>query len=92
LVAEGWIDGTVELWDVMGGGVRKLGRHRGEVSGVAFSPDGRWVVSAGWEDAAIKIWNVATGQEDKTLAWRDPQQRIAISEPLQQHPATQRNK
>ncbi len=39
---------------------------KGEVSSVAFSPDGRTLVS-GSSDTTIKIWNLATGQEIRTL-------------------------
>ena len=36
--------------------------HEGDVGIVAFSPDGRWVVSGSWDDTA-RVWEAATGQE-----------------------------
>jgi WD40 repeat protein/tRNA A-37 threonylcarbamoyl transferase component Bud32 len=37
----------------------------GEVKGVAFSPDGKWIASTGWR--TVKIWDAATGQVVITL-------------------------
>ncbi|MCL2805159.1 MAG: caspase family protein [Treponema sp.] len=41
--------------------------HTSEVYSVAFSPDGRHVVS-GAGDSTIKLWNVATGREIRTFS------------------------
>jgi WD40 repeat protein len=43
-----------------------LNGHTGGVNGVAFSQDGRRVVS-GSEDNTLRIWNVETGEEEKKL-------------------------
>jgi len=42
--------------------VRTLRGHSEEVNSVAFSRDGKWIVS-GSSDADVKIWDVATGAE-----------------------------
>ena len=40
--------------------------HKAEVFGVAFSPDGKRIVSGSW-DWTVKVWDAATGQETLTL-------------------------
>src|SRR5207249_4786676 len=41
--------------------------HKGQVSAVAFSPDGTTMASGGL-DRALKLWDVATGQERAVLS------------------------
>ena len=42
------------------------GGHAGELNGVVFSPDGRWLASAG-DDWTIKLWNLPAGSLSRTL-------------------------
>jgi hypothetical protein len=79
----GLTDSALRVWDLAAGGtVHNLGGHQHVVDSLAFSPDGRRLVSAGWETSAL-VWDVArlksgpapgagtlTRQELEAL-WRD---------------------
>jgi WD40 repeat protein len=59
LVASGGSDGQVLL--TMGGVETVLPGHTGEISSLAFYPDGRWLLSAS-EDRTVCMWNVSDGK------------------------------
>ena len=71
-------DGAVRVWTVAdAGGLLPLARFEGQpkpgsstgfspLSGVAFSPDGRFLASVG-ADAVVRIWDVQTKQEIRGL-------------------------
>ena len=40
--------------------------HSFSVASVAFSPDGKHIVSGSW-DSTVKVWNAATGKEVRTV-------------------------
>jgi WD40 repeat protein len=67
LLAVGFKDGTIELWDTI-----KLQRtavldgHNGHVYCLDFSADGETLASGG-DDRLVKLWNVAFGQERAIL-------------------------
>jgi WD40 repeat protein len=64
LVAASDDGGTVRLWDAVSGDwIADLHGHMNSVDGVAFSPDGRRLISAGGGLEAVKLWDVGTGQE-----------------------------
>ncbi|MCD6014488.1 MAG: transcriptional activator domain [Solirubrobacterales bacterium] len=62
-------DGTVRLVDRRSGATRRLtGRHPGGVLRLAFSPDGRKLVSSGGEKGAVIVWDVARGEISEELS------------------------
>lgn len=46
--------------------LNRLTGHQRQISHVAFSPDGRWAVSASW-DASLRLWDGRTGKFVGTL-------------------------
>jgi WD40 repeat protein len=67
VVATGHADGSIQLWEASKGQLvrtlRPLDGHGGPVLSLAFSPDGRRLVSVSG-DALVPLWNVATGQRE----------------------------
>ena len=60
-----WVGGTFAV----PGGVNPectMTGHSGPLNSVAFSVDGRWIVSAS-DDSLVKIWNSETGAEVSIL-------------------------
>lgn len=57
----------VEIWDTAAGTLlRQLFGHRDQVFGVAWSPDGRRLVS-GSRDTTVRVWDAETGDSLATL-------------------------
>jgi eukaryotic-like serine/threonine-protein kinase len=69
----GTVGNEVKLWDTQTGReTLTLTGHAGRVRSVAFSPDGRRLVSAA-ADRTVKVWDAQTGQERLTFkGFADP--------------------
>ncbi|MCL4457350.1 MAG: caspase family protein [Nitrospirae bacterium] len=61
----GSADKTIKLWVVATGRELRTFQDTGRVESVAFSPDGKSVVSA--SGSGFKFWDVSTGREVKTF-------------------------
>ncbi len=62
-------DCNLKIWDVASGSELRTLEHPGYVFAVAFSPDGRTLVS-GSDGGTLKLWDVASGSELHTLISR----------------------
>jgi hypothetical protein len=62
------MDKTVKLWDARTGReLRTLSGHASSVMAVAYSPDGKTLLS-GSDDKTVKLWDAGTGQELRTFS------------------------
>jgi WD40 repeat protein len=62
------VGGTIHLRDPESlEAQRTLSGHRGDISALAFSPDGRLLASGAQDENEIILWNLATGQELRRL-------------------------
>jgi uncharacterized protein with WD repeat len=60
--------GEIKVWDVAAGReLASLAGHGSYVSAVAFSPDGKTLVTSGSYDQAVKVWDVASRKLRTTL-------------------------
>lgn len=62
---------NIRIWDL---GEREeiveITAHRAGITGLAFTPDGKYLASCGW-DAQVYLWEVATGQQVRCFAGHD---------------------
>jgi cytochrome c len=76
LASASW-DQTVRLWPLAGGAPRVLEGHSQNVNGVAFTPDGRAVVSVSY-DLSVRIWPLADGAAPAIVTLPTPLNAVAI--------------
>src|SRR5437870_2382406 len=60
------------------GVVITLKGHTEMIYGVAFSPDGKYVITGSF-DRSLKLWDAATGKEIKTFAGPTGHQNLVLS-------------
>lgn len=71
------------IWQSVAGGVCKflpLNGHQGQVNDVAFSTDGRLIVSAG-SDKTVSMWNSNTGELLRTLKDNAEEVNVVVFSP-----------
>jgi WD40 repeat protein len=74
-------DQTIRLWqkdDQQGWSSRDFQGHANRIRCVAFSPDGRFLVSCS-DDGSIRFWNWQSGQSTQTLINERPYEQMNIS-------------
>jgi WD40 repeat protein len=67
LLAAGFRDGVVKVWDLTTREVKNTFVHTAQVNAVAFAPHENVLASAG-KDLTIKFWDLGTGVEQRTFA------------------------
>ncbi len=66
------------MWEISTGKEVIRMKHDNKVNSVAFSPDGKYVVS-GSGDRTVRVWEVATGQEIAQMAHDNYVNSVAFS-------------
>src|SRR5262249_7875347 len=66
-IASGSWDETVRLWDAPTGGPCAVLPQPGPVHGLAYGPDGRWLVAASMAESRLRIWDAATARLRKEI-------------------------
>ena len=55
------------MWDASSGKkLKRMEGHTGHVRSVAFSSDGKWIVS-GSDDRSVRVWDASSGEELKRM-------------------------
>ncbi len=61
ILAAGYQDGKIRLWDILSGGVvKEIAAHIAQVSALKFSKNDQLLASGG-DDKVVKIWNAGSG-------------------------------
>jgi len=80
-VLSGSDDNTIKLWDASSGKLmRSFDKSHARVLSVAFSPDGRQVLSSHyWHDPVVKLWDAASGKLVRSFEGTSTTGKVAVS-------------
>jgi hypothetical protein len=85
-LASGGEDGTVKLWDAVGGNeTASLTGHKGRVRSVAFSPDGKTLASGG-AFGTLKLWKAQERGEQLALGLTHAAPSLVLRRPFKTFP------
>lgn len=79
LIASAGGNHSIKIWDLDEDTVTTLGNHSEIVNSIAFSPDGRFLVS-GSDDSTMKLWDVVSKRQISTLTHATDRYRAQIKE------------
>jgi WD40 repeat protein/serine/threonine protein kinase len=90
MLAIGDSSGTLKLWETdTGQEIRELGGHLSLISGLSFSPNGRFLASSSFDEhVKVKIWDVASGSQLGALREPDTESNDVAFSPDGGHLAT----
>src|SRR5262249_17051124 len=66
-IGSGATDGTSRVWEIPSGKELRVVRQEFGTGQVAFTPDGRTLITAGSSSDIIRCWDISTGRESQTL-------------------------
>ncbi len=73
-------NGSLQVWETATGRVLWREWPGGEINTVAFSPDGRWIVTGNWGgDNTVRVWEAETGTPVATMQHGDVISIVAFS-------------
>jgi WD40 repeat protein/serine/threonine protein kinase len=80
VLAAGDFDGTIQLWDVQRRQILTTLHQRGFVTGLSFSPDGKWLAALGsLATSELKLWRTDQWQEPPSVLSTNAGTSLAFS-------------